>query len=187
VITTTDLIESLAASMTPVQRLWPPLIRAGCWLLLAAVILGLLAVSEGIRPDLLQRLQHAHFTVGMAASLLTGMSAAIAAFMLSLPDRSRLWLLLPAPALLGWLSTLGYQCLTDWISLDPTGIRLGETIPMLCDIGAHRPTAVADDAGHAAVCRAAAPHGDDVDGQSGRRGKSRRRRCRCFTSWTRPS
>jgi hypothetical protein len=127
VITTTDLIESLAASMTPVQRLWPPLIRAGCWLLLAAVILGLLAVSEGIRPDLLQRLKHAHFTVGMAASLLIGVSAAIAAFILSLPDRSRLWLLFPTPALLGWLSTLGYQCLTDWISLDPNGIRLGET------------------------------------------------------------
>ena len=126
-ITTPDLIESLATNMTPVQRLWPPLVRAGCWLLLAAVILGLLAVGEGVRPDLLQRLQQAHFTIGTAASLLTGMSAAIAAFMLSLPDRSRLWVFLPTPPLIAWLSTIGYQCLTDWISLDPNGIRLGET------------------------------------------------------------
>jgi hypothetical protein len=127
VITTPDLIESLATSMTPVRRLRPPLIRAGCWLLFAAFILGLLAIGEGIRPDLLQRLQQAGFAIGMGASLLTGMCAAVAAFMLSLPDRSRLWLLLPIPALFAWLSTIGYQCLTDWISLDPNGIRLDET------------------------------------------------------------
>lgn len=126
-ITTPDLIESLATSLTPVRRLRPPLMRAGCWLLLAAVILGLLAVSQGIRPDLARRLQQAGFASGMAASLLTGICAAIAAFMLSLPDRSRLWLLLPAPTLFAWLSTIGYQCLTDWISLDPNGMQLGET------------------------------------------------------------
>src|SRR5713226_7483259 len=113
--------------MTPVRRLRPPLIRAGCWLLLAAAILGLLAVSQGVRPDLSQRLQQAGFTVGMGAALFTGICAAVAAFMLSLPDRSRLWLLLPIPALLAWLSTIGYQCLTNWISFDPDGMRLGET------------------------------------------------------------
>ena len=184
-ITTPDLIESLATNMTPVQRLWPPLVRAGCWLLLAAVILGLLAVGEGVRPDLLQRLQQAHFTIGTAASLLTGMSAAIAAFMLSLPDRSRLWLLLPTPALLAWLSTLGYQCLTNWISLDPNGIGLGETaqcfatlvltslplsltmLVMLRYAGPLRPTATTL-TGSLAIAR------------------SRRRPCRCFTSWMRP-
>jgi hypothetical protein len=127
VITTPDLIESLATSMTPVRCLRPPLIRAGRWLLLAAVILGLLAVSQGIRPDLQQRLQRAGFAIGMGASLLTGMCAVIAAFMLSLPDRSRLWLLTPVPALLAWLSMIGYQCLTDWISFDPNEFRLGET------------------------------------------------------------
>lgn len=126
-ITTPDLIDSLARGVTPVRRLRPPLIRAVGWLLLAAVILGLLAISQGIRPDLTQRLRQIQFIVGLAAALLTGASAAIAAFMLSLPDRSRLWLALPAPALCAWLSTIGYQCLTDWITLDPSGMRLGET------------------------------------------------------------
>jgi len=127
VITTPDLIESLATSMTPVRRLRPPLVRAGCWLLLAAIILGLLAVSHGVRPDLPQRLQLSGYAITTGSSLLTGMCAAIAAFMLSLPDRSRLWLLLPAPALFAWLSTIGYQCLTHWISFPPNGVRLGET------------------------------------------------------------
>jgi len=113
--------------MTPVRRLRPPLVRAGCWLMLATIILGLLAVSQGIRPDLLQRLPQSGFAIGISASLLTGIGAAIAAFMVSLPDRSHLWLLLPAPALFVWLSAIGYQCLTRWISFEPSGVELGET------------------------------------------------------------
>lgn len=126
-ITTPDLINSLAAGMTPVRRLRPPLLRAACWLLLATVILALLAISQGIRPDLAQRLRQPIFLAEMAAMLATGIGAAIAAFMVSLPDRSRLWLLLPAPALFAWLSTLGYQCLNDWVSFNPNGLQLGET------------------------------------------------------------
>jgi len=127
-ITTPDLIGSLAANLKPVRRLRPPATRAACWLLLAALVLALLAVSQGIRPDLTQRLRDPTFAVGMAASLLTGIFAASAAFLISLPDRSRLWLLLPAPMLIVWLSTIGYQCLTNWVSLDADGIHLGETV-----------------------------------------------------------
>ncbi len=126
-ITTPDLIDSLARGVAPVRALRPPLVRAFGWLLLAAIILGLLAISQGIRPDLSQRLQQTHFVIGITAALLTGACAAIAAFMLSLPDRSRLWLALPGPALCAWLSTIGYQCLTDWVTLDPNGMGLGET------------------------------------------------------------
>jgi len=127
VIPTPDLIVSLVDNLTPVRRLRPPLIRALCWLLVAAVILGLLAVGQGLRPDLWQRLHRSDFVIGMAGTLSTGIFAAVAAFMLSLPDRSRGWLLLPAPAPLTWLSTIGYQCLTDWVRFDPNTIRLGET------------------------------------------------------------
>jgi hypothetical protein len=127
VITTPDLIDALAANLAPVRRLRPPVTRAFSWLLLAALVLAVLAVSQGIRPDLAQRLLDPAFTLGMAGTLLTGILAAVAAFMLSLPDRSRFCMLLPAPALVLWLSTIGYQCLTSWVSLEPNGIRLGET------------------------------------------------------------
>jgi hypothetical protein len=126
VIKTPDLIASLAANATPVRRLRPPVIRAACWLLLAAVVLTLLAVNQGIRPDLVQRLREPAFAVGMGASLLTGMLAAIATFLVSLPDRSRLWLLLPVPALIAWLSNVGYQCLTEWVAIGPDGMSFGE-------------------------------------------------------------
>jgi len=126
-VITPDLIDALSANLAPVRRLRPPVTRAACWLLLAALLLAVLAVSQGIRPDLSQRLREPTFILSMSGALLTGVLAAVAAFMLSLPDRSRVCLLLPAPALLLWLSTIGYQCLTNWVSLEPNGIRLGET------------------------------------------------------------
>jgi hypothetical protein len=127
VITTPELINALASTLTPVRRLRPPLARAAGWLLLAALVLAFLLIGQGVRPDLVQRLQDPDFVVRVAGALLTGILAAVAAFMLSLPDRSRLWLLLPVPALALWLSTLGYQCLTNWVSVEPDGIRFGDT------------------------------------------------------------
>ncbi len=124
---TSDLIATLARNLKPVRRLRPPVVRAAGWLVLAALVLALLAISQGIRPDLAQRLHERTFTLSVAASLLTGVLAAIAAFQLSLPDRSRRWLLLPLPALVVWLSSIGYQCLAQWVSIDPQGMTLGET------------------------------------------------------------
>jgi hypothetical protein len=126
VITTSDLIESLAAEAGPVRRLRHPLVRAAWWLLLAFVVVLLLAIDHGLRGDIGDRLRQPVFVVGLAASLVTGILATIAAFMISLPDRSRAWLLLPIPALLVWLSTLSYGCLTDWVEMTPTGIDTGE-------------------------------------------------------------
>src|SRR5256885_12713860 len=50
------------------------------------------------RSDLALRLRQPEFVIGIAASLATGVLAAIASFLLSIPDRSRAWLLLPLPA-----------------------------------------------------------------------------------------
>jgi hypothetical protein len=125
---TPDLIDTLVVSATPVRRLRPPLVRAGLWLLLAAVVLGLLAVAHGLRPDLAARLRQPVFVVGMVGALATAILAAVASFRLSLPDSSRFWLLLPCPALAFWVSTIGYGCLTDWVSMDANGIRMGEAV-----------------------------------------------------------
>jgi hypothetical protein len=128
VVTTPDLIERLTAHATPVRRLRPPLLRAGLWLLAAGLVLLLLASLYGTRPDLAERLRQPTFTAALAGSLLTGVLAAVAAFHLSLPDRSRLWLLLPVPTLVLWVSTIGYGCLTDWVSIGPDGVQLGATL-----------------------------------------------------------
>lgn len=123
---TSDLIVDLAKDLPPVRRLRSPVVRAACWLTIALSVLALLAVSQGIRQDIALRLHDPVFVLSMASSLLTAVLATVAAFQVSLPDRSRFWLLLPLPALLLWLSNIGYQCLTQWISIGPEGITLGE-------------------------------------------------------------
>jgi len=128
VVTTPELIEILCADAKPVRRLRPPLVRAALWLLFAGLVLFALAALQGTRPDLAERLRQPAFAAALAGSLLTGVLAAVAAFHLSLPDRSRLWLLLPVPALVLWVSTIGYGCLTDWVSMGPDGVRLGATL-----------------------------------------------------------
>ena len=127
-VSTPDLIDELCTGLKPVRRLRPPLLRTALWLLLAATIVALLAAFRGTRTDLLLLLQAPAFAAAFAGSLLTGALSAVAAFQLSLPDRPRLWLLLSAPPLVLWLSTIGYGCLTDWVSLGPDGLRLGSTL-----------------------------------------------------------
>jgi len=131
VVTTPQLIDRLCAGATPVQRLRPPLLRAGAWLLFAALALIVLAALHGTRPDLALRLRQPELVAMLAGSLLTGVLAALAAFHLSLPDRSRWWLFLPAPAIVLWLATIGYGCLTSWVSIGPGGIQLGSTLECL--------------------------------------------------------
>ena len=125
---TPDLIDALVECATPVRRLRPPLVRGALWLALAALILALLAIVHGVRADLAERLHQPVFVVSITAALATGVLAAVAAFMVSLPDRSQWWLAVPAPALAVWVGTIGYGCLTDWVVIGPDGVRFGETL-----------------------------------------------------------
>jgi hypothetical protein len=124
---TPSLIRLLVEDAAPVRRLRSPGVRAVQWLALAAFIVVLLAISHGVRPDLTERLPEASFVLSIAASLATGVLAAVAAFLVSLPDRSPRWLLLPVPALVLWLLTVGYSCLFNWVSIGPDGLQVGES------------------------------------------------------------
>jgi hypothetical protein len=124
---TQDLIEALVADARAVRRLRPPVVRTVVWLLLPAAVLALLALARGARPDLEEQLARPDFVMGVAASLLTGVLAALAAFLLNVPDRSRAWILLPVPSLLAWVVAIGHGCLSHWVSIGPDGVRLGET------------------------------------------------------------
>jgi len=125
VITTPELINALVTNTAPVRRV-RPLARAWIWLMIAALVLVLLVISQGLRPDLVDRLQRPVFGISLGASLLTGILAAVASSFLSLPDRSRLWSLLPISALALWLSTTGYGCIVNWVGLVPGSVTLGE-------------------------------------------------------------
>ncbi len=122
---TTELIETLANTARPVSVIRPPLFRTGCWLLIAVAIVILLAVQHGLRSDIAHQVRNPSFVFGAAASFLTGALAALSCLMASLPDRSRSWLLLPLPPLAVWMATLGYGCLTGWVSYDAGTLQFG--------------------------------------------------------------
>jgi hypothetical protein len=126
--TTPDLIDALVDCAVPVRRLRPPLVRAALWLLFVALVLVLIAVAHGVRPDIAERLRQPVFVIGILGALATGVLAAIASFRVSLPDASRWWLLLPVPPLVLWVSTIGYGCLTDWVTFVENDNRMAEAI-----------------------------------------------------------
>ena len=117
---TDRLIARLAEGLTPVARLARPWARAFCLVLLASAIIVLLVLLRGLRADMPDRMIDGAYWLQLAGAWLTGASATLAAFEVSLPDRSRRWLLLPLPALGLWLSGFGYTCLADWIAI-PAG------------------------------------------------------------------
>jgi hypothetical protein len=136
-ITTPDLIESLVADAAPVKRL-APLARAAGWLAFAALILALVAVSHTLRPDLALLALQPRFLCGVGGALATGVLAAVAAFAVSVPGRSRAWLLLPLPGVLLWALAIGEGCV-DWVGLPAGGSLPGEEagcIALLVLVGA---------------------------------------------------
>lgn len=125
---TPDLVEALVSGAAPVRRARRPLVRAALWLLLAAALVGALAAWHGVRPDFSARLRDPGFCVSFAAALLTGALAALAAMEVSLPDRSRLWLVLPLPAAALWVGGISWGCLAHWVAFDPGHVQTAELL-----------------------------------------------------------
>ncbi|NTJ62555.1 DUF1109 domain-containing protein [Agrobacterium rhizogenes] len=125
---TTSFIKTLTDAALPVRAIRPPFVRTTYWLLIAAVVLILLVAEHGLRSDIVSQLRNPLFLVGTAASFLTSVLAAHSCLIASLPDRSRFYLLLPLPPLAVWMATVGYGCLTNWVSYDAGGSRMGTAV-----------------------------------------------------------
>jgi hypothetical protein len=110
---TDDLINELTNGLEPVHRVSPPWRAALAWLTFAVLLVGGAVAWIGFRHDLAQRLMVPEEQINLVAALLTGVTAAFAAFQLALPDRSARWALLPVPFAALWLSGLGWGCLRD--------------------------------------------------------------------------
>jgi hypothetical protein len=110
-----EVIRGLIANLEPVRPLRPPGWRALLWLAaVAAIAFALAAVAD--RPAVVARLTAApDIWLSAIGSAFTMVLAAIAAFQLSLPDRSPQWAWLPLPGVLLWLGASGAGCLRVWL------------------------------------------------------------------------
>jgi hypothetical protein len=124
-VRTDDLIGQLTTELRPVRRLPSPLFRAALWIGFAVLIVAAFVVVLGPRHDLAERMHRPHEVAQFALAVLTGVLAAIAAFELSMPDRSGMWAALPLPAALAWGGTLGMGCMADMERMGPEALEVG--------------------------------------------------------------
>jgi hypothetical protein len=127
--TTENLIEGLVAELKPRRRLQRPGFRATLWLAGGLAFVLAVALWNGVRDDLLMQFAATpRVLVAWLAALGVAATAALAAFHVALPDRDRLWALLPLPAVVLWFATLGYGCLADWWERGAQGVALGASL-----------------------------------------------------------
>ena len=124
---TEKLIDYLIDDLRPVRRAFSPWLRSSLFLGLAAMLGLMIAVLHGKVVTFQDMLDGLLPNLTLVGSLLTGLMATIATFMLAEPGRDRGWLLLPVPGFVLWLSTLGHQCLTNWVSFNSSSMTLGQT------------------------------------------------------------
>jgi len=120
------LIAQLSSGLKPVRRLAPPGLRAAMWLIVVAILGAAFVLAFSDVPTFMRRASDPKLALELAGTLLTGILAVIAAFQLSLPDRTLAWALLPAPSFALWLSSSGYSCWRQMVVHGPDGWRGGE-------------------------------------------------------------
>jgi hypothetical protein len=126
-MSTDEIVDHLTAGLKPVKRTISPILGAALWLTVSAAFIGALVWHHGVRPDIGKLLGDAGYGTLFAASVATAALGALATFMVSLPDRSVRWALLPIPGLVLWLGGTGIGCYSDWVSAGPDGLVLGES------------------------------------------------------------
>ena len=124
---TEQLIESLSRGLAPVRPLLPPARRALLWLVAAALLIGVALLRFADLGSFAARYAAPRMALEAVAMLLTAVTAIVAAFYLSLPDRSSLWRYAPLPPLVLWIATSGLGCLQYGLGLGPAGDRVGES------------------------------------------------------------
>jgi hypothetical protein len=117
VMQTDDLIESLAADLTPVQPLRAPMLRALLWLAIVAAIALLVIWRFANLAVFTDRMQVPRIALECIGSLLTAIASIFVAFELSVPGRSARWAWLALPPLLLWLAASGMGCLANGLGL----------------------------------------------------------------------
>jgi hypothetical protein len=113
---TDQLIERLAAQLQPVRVLHSPAQRALLWLAFVGAISAALIIAYA-QSSALQRMASPRVALECLGTALTAITAIVAAFELSVPDRSPRWAWLPLPPFVLWLAASGAGCVRNGLSL----------------------------------------------------------------------
>lgn len=106
-----ETIGRLVGDLRPVRRARPPLVDALLWTLAVAVFAFVLLPRVNVGALAGRLIAAPDMWMALAGSVSTMVLAAIATFMLGLPDRDPRWALAPLPGLALWLGASGLGCL----------------------------------------------------------------------------
>jgi hypothetical protein len=124
---TDTLIDRLAGGLQPVKRLPPPWRRAAAWLIAVTMLSVVLIGGFSHFHIFMDRFRDPKLQLEMVGTLVTGILAVVAAFELSLPDRTLRWAFLPLPSFGLWLGSSGYSCWETYRGQGPITIHPYET------------------------------------------------------------
>lgn len=110
------LIDRLGTELVPVRRLLPPGLRTAGWLLVVALIAIGLLLHYGVEPMLRRFAATPDLAWAGVGAVITAISAAWAAFTLSVPGRRAAWAWLPLPGALLWIGASGLGCLRTLVA-----------------------------------------------------------------------
>ena len=122
-VETNQLITLLVADCPAVRRLHAPWQRTGLWLTISLLGVGTMTAVQLAGRDVIEGID-TRMAVEQAAILLTGLTAALAAFSTVVPGRDWRISLLPLIPLGVWLGSLGEGCMHDWSRLGADGLQV---------------------------------------------------------------
>ena len=127
---TDELIAALADDASPVKPLAPPLQRGLAALGVLATVAALFIFSLGDVSGLGTRYlgREALMLAEMGAMLATGVLGVLGAFFVSIPGRSRQWLLAPLPSFAVWVGLSGFGCYRDFVAAGAGGWAAGHSV-----------------------------------------------------------
>lgn len=135
---TEELIKRLAADTSAVRRLRPPWVRAVFWLAIALPYVAAVVRGKLMMVDPSQTLSDPRFVIEQTATLVTALTAAVAAFCSIVPGFDRRMLLLPLAPLALWIASVGHGCVQDWLQFGADGLAIRpdwECLPSATIIG----------------------------------------------------
>jgi hypothetical protein len=109
---TDKLIERLSGEAKPVRPQLPPVVRSLVILVPLLTAMGVAIAVRGHTTSVMQQMANPVFTIGLLASLATGIIAIVAALYISVPGRAGNWAWAPVIPALAWFSAGFWECAT---------------------------------------------------------------------------
>lgn len=122
-MSTEDLIQQLTGDLQPVRRLRPLVVRVAGWFVVALASLGLVMLLMGVRRELGDAADRADFAIEAALLIVTALSAAVGALIVSIPGAERTAFVRLLPVVVGTATIV--WALGEWMFAAATGAPTG--------------------------------------------------------------